>query len=74
MFYKIILFFIGFLLKVIGFTFIIIYLNLMTIGYSFIEYLKYIMMRIECLITIVGIIFINISFYKKGDRKNDIYI
>lgn len=72
--YRIVLFLLGFFLSVVGFTFMITYLNLMTIGYSFIEYLKYIMMRIECLITIVGIIFINISFYKKGDRKNDIYI
>lgn len=68
MFYKIILFFIGFLLTVIGFTFIIIYLNLTSMGYSFFDYLKYICSRCECLISIVGIILIIVSLYRKEDR------
>lgn len=72
--YRIILFLLGFFLSVIGFTFIITYLNLLTIGYSFKEYLKFIMVRLECLIAFLGIFFINISLYKKGEKKNGIYI
>jgi len=72
--YRGILFITGFFLSVIGFTFIITYLNLLTIGYTFFEYLSFIIKRIECIIAIVGIIFINISLYKKGERKHDIYI
>jgi hypothetical protein len=69
MFYKIFLFFIGFLLTVIGFTFIIIYLNLTSMGYSFFDYLKYICSRVECLISIVGIILIIVSLYRKEDKN-----
>lgn len=72
--YRIILFLLGFFLSVIGFTFIITYLNLLTIGYSFKEYLKFIMVRLECLIAFWGIVFINISLYKKGEKKNGICI
>ncbi|MBE6150865.1 MAG: hypothetical protein E7162_03480 [Firmicutes bacterium] len=71
---RIILFLIGFILTVIGFTFIIIYLNLTTMGYSFLEYLKYIFQRIECLFGLVGIILIIISLYEKGGKSLDIYL
>lgn len=71
---RVLLFLIGFGLTVIGFTFIITYLNLTTIGYSFFDYLKFIIRRLECVLAVVGIIFINISLYKKGERKNDIHL
>ena len=57
---RVLLFLIGFGLTVIGFTFIITYLNLTTIGYSFFDYLKFIIRRLECVLAVVGIIFINI--------------
>ncbi len=66
-------FLIGFGLLIIGFTYIIMYLNLMAIGYSFIEYLFFIATRLECLLSVIGVCFIMISLYKKGD-KYDIHI
>lgn len=65
---RIFLFLIGFGLLIIGFTYIIMYLNLMAIGYSFIDYIVFIIMRIECLLSLIGIILILISLYKKGDK------
>ena len=54
---RVLLFLIGFGLTVVGFTFIITYLNLTTIGYSFFDYLKFIIRRLECVLAVVGIIF-----------------
>ena len=71
---RVLLFLIGFGLSVLGFTFIITYLNLTTIGYSFFDYIKFIVRRLECVLAVVGIILINISLYKKGERKNDIHL
>ncbi len=62
------LFLIGFGFTVIGFTFIITYLNLTTMGYTTIDYLKFICRRIECVLALIGIILINIALYKKGDK------
>ena len=74
MFKRVFLFLIGFGLTVIGFTFIITYLNLTSMGYSIGDYIKFIIRRIECVIAFVGIIFINIALYRKGDNKNDLYL
>ena len=65
---KIFFLLVGFGLTVIGFTYIISYLNLLTIGYNFIDYVKFIIRRVECLIAFVGIIIMSISLtYNKGD-------
>ena len=53
MFLRIILFLIGILLVVIGLTSIILYINLLTIGYSFIDYVNFIIRRIECISLLV---------------------
>ena len=65
---RIVLFLVGFGLSIIGFVYIIAYLNYLSIGYSFIDYLKFIVTRIECLVAIIGIIFINIAIFMKGDK------
>ena len=70
---RIILFLVGFGLSIIGFVYIIAYLNYLSIGYSFIDYLKFIVTRIECLVTAVGIVFINIAIFMKGN-KNELCI
>lgn len=70
---RILLFLIGFGLLIIGFTYMIMYLNLMAIGYSFIDYLTFIFTRLECLLSIIGIVFMLIAMYKKGD-KYDLYL
>ena len=71
---RFILFLVGFGFTVIGFTFIITYLNLTTMGYTVSDYLKFIFRRVECVLAFVGIILVNISLYKKGDKKNDIHL
>lgn len=65
-------FLIGFGLSVIGNTYIISYLNYLTIGYNFKEYVNFIIRRPECLLAILGLIMITLSIYK-GD-KNELYL
>ena len=69
MFYKIALFLFGFMFLIIGCTYIILYLNLLTIGYSFKEYIIFILTHTECLLSILGIILILISIYKRRDKN-----
>ena len=52
---KIFIFLIGFGLTIIGFSYMISYLNLLDIGYNFLEYVKFISRRIECINAFVGI-------------------
>lgn len=62
-------FLVGFGLSLIGFMYIIIYLNLLTIGYNLSEYVNFIIRRIECWNSIIGIIIIVITLIKpKGDN------
>ncbi len=65
---RIFIFLIGFGLTVIGFVFIISYLNLLTIGYNFLEYVNFICRRVECLNALIGILLILLSIYKLGDE------
>jgi len=66
------MFLFGFGLSIISISFIIIYLNLFTIGYNFIDYINFISKRIECINIFVGIFFIYLSFIIGG--KNELYI
>lgn len=72
MFLKSFLFLFGFGLTVISLSFIIIYLNLLTIGYNFIDYVNFIIRRFECINLLTGIIILFISFKIGG--KNELYI
>jgi hypothetical protein len=71
--FRILIFLFGFGITVIGFSYMIIYLNLMSIGYNFFEYVKFISRRIECLNVIVGIILMSIIIFTKGG-KDELYI
>ena len=71
---RIIFFLIGFGISVIGFVFIISYLNLMTIGYNFWEYVKFISSSIECLIGPIGLIIIFMTIFLTGGKKNELHI
>ena len=71
---RIFFFLIGFGLMVLGFSFIILYLNYLTIGYNFKEYVNFISRRLECYNVIIGLIIIILSIFIKGDKKNDIRI
>ena len=69
---KIFLFLIGFGLTTIGSVYIICYLNLFSIGYNFLEYVNFIIRRIECLNFIIGIILMILSLTIGG--KNELYL
>ena len=71
---RVFFFLLGFGFTVIGFSFIILYLNLTTIGYNFYNYVNFIFRRIECYFSIIGIIIMSLSIFIKGDRKNELYI
>lgn len=61
------LFLIGFGLAIIGSMYIILYLNYLTIGYTFLEYLKLISLRFECWFFIIGLLILTLVIFKKGD-------
>ena len=71
---RIFFFLFGFGLMVTGFIYIILYLNLLTIGYNFTYFVNFIIRRIECYFTIVGLVIMNLALYIKGDAKNGIYL
>ncbi len=72
MFFRITLFLFGFGLTIIGFFYIISYLNILTLGYNFNFYVNFIIRRIECWYSIIGIIIMLIMIFE-GD-KNELYI
>lgn len=63
---------IGILLASIGLTFIFLYTNLLTLGYTFFEFVKFINTRVECLLFLVGIGMILYSM--KGRIKNELFL
>lgn len=71
---RIFFFLIGFGLMVIGFTYLILYLNLLTIGYNFNQYVNFIIRRIECYYSLIGFVIILLTIFIKGDAKNEIRI
>ena len=71
---RIFLFLLGYALTVIGFVYIISYINLFTIGYNFFEYVYFIVRRIECLYTLIGISLILFSIYSPIGGKYDLHI
>lgn len=52
---------IGTILSSIGLMFILLYANLMTMGYSFLEFVQFISKRFECLLFLLGIIILLLS-------------
>ncbi len=66
MFVRILIFLIGFGLTLIGSIYIILYMNLMTIGYSFKEYVNFIIRRHECIYSLVGFILMTIVIFTGG--------
>lgn len=71
---RIFFFLIGFGLLVIGFVNIIIYMNFMTVGYTFKEYVNFIIRSSEVVYVIVGFIIINMCIFIKGGLKNEFYL
>lgn len=71
---RIFFFLIGFGLTVIGSVYILVYLNLLTIGYNFLEYVNFIIRRFECLISILGVIIMYISIMLPGGKNNELHL
>ena len=69
---KFFFFLFGFGLTLIGFVYIIIYLNLMTTGYNFSEYVNFIIRRLECWYSLIGMIIMFLSIIK--GEKNELHI
>ena len=63
---------IGCVLCSISIFFMIIYLNLFTMGYSLFDFVKFINTRIECLLFYVGVILIIYSLERK--IKNELLL
>lgn len=70
---RILFFLIGFGLTVIGLVYIISYLNLLTVGYNFKEYVQFIIRRIECLNALIGFLIMLCTIYLPGGKMNYIY-
>lgn len=64
----------GFGLSVIGCVYIISYLNLLTIGYNFLEYVNFISRQLECQYFILGIILMLLTIFISGGDKNEFYL
>lgn len=65
-------FLLGFGLTIIGFMYIIIYLNLLSIGYNFWQYVKFISSRLECLNAVLGIFIMTLTVVSFGGKKNEL--
>ncbi len=74
MFARLTFFLMGFGLTVIGCVYIISYLNLMTIGYNFSEYVQFITRRLECLFAIIGLMIMTLSVVVPERRKNELHL
>lgn len=63
---RIFFFILGFAFMTLGLSFIILYLNLLTIGYNFSFYVHFITRRIECYYTLLGFVMISLAItYKR---------
>lgn len=63
----------GILFMSIGITFFILYFNLFVFGYSFFEYLLFLLSRWECYLFVLGFILVCFSIFRR-ERKHDIYL
>ena len=64
----------GFGFTAIGFSFMILYLNLLSMGYNFYNYVNFIIRRPECYFSLIGFIIMTISIITKGEDKNELYL
>jgi hypothetical protein len=69
---RIIIFLLGILFTIVGMVSLILYLNLLTFGYSFLEYVNFIIRKFECISLFIGLIIIWISISYR--RKNEIHL
>ena len=65
---KLILFVIGILLISVSISFIIIYINLLNMGYTFLEYVNFIIRRMEVIAFVPGVFLVIVSMLKRKDK------
>lgn len=65
---RVMIFLLGVIMCSIGVTFIIIYLNLLNMGYSFWNYVNFIIRRLECLSFFIGIAMMYMSRFKRKGK------
>ena len=70
--YKFLMFLSGVLLTSIGLFFLILYLNLFTLGYSFFDFVKFIIMRPECWLFTIGLVLLYFSL--GGSIRNELLL
>ena len=71
---RIFFFLIGFALMVLGLSFHLLYLNLLTIGYNFSYYVNFITRRIECYYAPVGFIIVLLTIITKRRKKHELHL
>lgn len=71
---RIFFFLVGFGLTVIGFVYSISYLNLLSLGYNFLDYVHFISRRIECIYALIGMILISLSIFLPGGKKYELHL
>lgn len=71
---RIFFFLVGFGLTVIGFVYSISYLNLLSLGYNFFDYVHFISRRIECIYALIGMILISLSIFLPGGKKYELHL
>ena len=73
---KFIIYIFGFVFTLIGFITNILYINLLYFGYTFKEYMQYLIKSPGFIYFMLGVILLNISIFVKGDKneKNLWYI
>ena len=71
---RIFFFLIGFSLMILGLSFIILYFNILTIGYNLSFYANFITRRVECYNAIIGFIIVLLTLTIKGDKKDEIHL
>ena len=71
---KIIFIILGFYLITTGITYIFLYINLFTLGYTIKEYFLFIISQIECLTLPIGIIIEILTIRTKKETKKEVHL
>ena len=71
---RVFFFLLGFGFTLIGFLYIITYLNLLTIGYNFSYYVNFIIRRIECWYSVIGLLILILSIFLENGGNNELHI
>lgn len=66
---RLVFFFVGLIFWILGSTYFILYLNLLTIGYSFFDFLKYVILGYPGIILIIGLCLLIITIIFRGGEK-----